>query len=144
MTDKIKLEPEIKKLFDEALALVRKGECEEAIRLLKQIIHRAPDVPFSYGQLRKIAWDQGKLQEANDYFREVTELLPDSSLASLCVFHTFWNMGEYESALREIVRFQKTGRECEDYTNIVRGLQEQEIIDKDFALLKDPTDYYVE
>lgn len=84
------------------------------------------------------------MQEANDCFRKITESIPESSFASLCVFHTHWKMGEYESALREIRRFQQTGKESEDYNNIISGLQEQGIIEENINLLEDPSVYYEE
>ena len=139
MTDNIKLEPKIKKMFDEALELRDKKEYENAAHLLKQIVKQAPEVPFCYGHLGEIAWRQGKLQEANLYFRKTTKLLPKSSLASLGVFHTLWEMRKYESALREIERFEKEGGKCEDYCNIVAGLIKGRVIDKDYVLLQEPT-----
>jgi predicted Zn-dependent protease len=138
MTKKIKLSPEINKLLDEAYSLCREKKYDEGISLLKQICQQAPKVPFSYGQLGKIAWEQGKLPEANLYFRETVALIPDSSLASLCVFHTFWEMNEYEFALKEIKRYQKAGGKCEDYDKIIKSLIEKNIIDEDLNLLRNP------
>ncbi|HML75539.1 MAG TPA: hypothetical protein PKB02_13700 [Anaerohalosphaeraceae bacterium] len=135
MTEKVKLKSPIKKLLKKAFSLCKDNKYEEAVGLLKQIIKQAPEVPFSYGHLAAIAWRQGKLKEANRYFRKTTTLIPESSLASLGVFHTYWKMEQYKKALNEIKRHKKAGGKCKDYDAILAGLKKKKIIDDKMNLL---------
>lgn len=141
MTKKIKLKSEFKEMFNKALSLRDEKKYAEATYLLEKIIAQSPDeVPVVYGHLGEIAWRQGELKVANRYFRKTTLLIPESSLASLGVFHTFWEMKEYESALKEITRYRNAGGKCEDYDNIVKSLKEKKIIDEGLNLLQKPDD----
>ena len=129
------IELKAKELFNKALILRDKGEYEEAIDLLHKIILEHPDFSFAYGHLGEILWKQGNLQEANHYFLKASELMPESSLASLCVFHTLWEMEKYEPALLEIKRFKKIGRKSKDYEEIISGLIKKKMIDENLNLI---------
>lgn len=135
MNKKSKFRPELKKLYNDALALYKDGKHEQAVNLFEQITNQAPNIPHSFFQLGTIAWDHEQLKKAYQYFVKASKLLPESSLASLCVFHVLWELEEYESALNELKRFRNTGVKCKDYDDIIAGLIKDKFIDENLSLL---------
>lgn len=133
--NKEKFKPEFYEMLDRALALRNEKRYDEAVDVLQEIIKCCPDFPYAYGHLGDVFWRQEKLQEANHYFQETTRLLPKSQLASLGVFHTFWNMDMFQLALNEIKRFKEAGGKCKDYEEIVAELIEKQMIDENLNLI---------
>jgi len=130
----IQIDPETAKLYDTALSL-RDTDLQQACEILHAIISQHPDFAPAYAHLGEVLWRQDKTEEASCYFRMATELLPHSSLASLGLFHTLWEMKEYQAALEEIKRFWKSGGKCWDYDDIVAGLRQKGIADENLDLL---------
>jgi tetratricopeptide (TPR) repeat protein len=137
---KLQSDPEYKALFNEACALIDMHEYNEAISLFRQLTERWPEQPHAYALLGAMMEEQGKLEEANRCFRKAAALLEDSSLATQCVFHSYWRMKKFEYALDELRRFAKTGGKCNAYVEIISELKERCIMDDHFNLLREPAD----
>ncbi len=115
----------LQKAFD----LIKSKKFEEAEKVLYELIDEYPDFPPGYGHLAEVLWEQGKIEQANFYFKIVTEMIPHSKLGSLGVFHTYWEMEDYQSALDEIKRFKEAGGKCKDYEEIIDELKTKKMID---------------
>ncbi len=133
---KKKINNKLEEKFNKALSLRDQNDLEKSSEILNELIAEYPDFPLAYGHLAEIFWRQGKIEQAGFYFRIVTEMIPQSKLASLGLFHMLWKMEDYQAALNEIKRFTKAGYKCQDYDEILEELKAKNMVDDDLNWLE--------
>jgi predicted Zn-dependent protease len=113
--------PEFENLFKRALERRNGGHESEAVQILRQLRDIRPDSASVHAILGEILWGQRKLDEAITAFGRAVELSPMSELASLGLFHTLWESGQRQSAMKEMDRFLSLSKSVE-YDDIAREL----------------------
>jgi tetratricopeptide (TPR) repeat protein len=109
---------------------------EEALNILFDLVDKFPGFQLGYLYLCDGLRDIGRLDEASRYAKIAVEILPKSKMASLLLFHTFWDMEEYQFALDEIKRFKSIKGKLKDYDEIISELLQEKLIDDELNWLE--------
>jgi tetratricopeptide (TPR) repeat protein len=115
--------------FKEAVRLHEQKKYEDAVNMLFDLVNEFPNFAIGYGHLASALRELGRFDEASRYAKITVEMLPKSKLASLILFHTFWDMAEFQLALNEIKRFKSMKCKLKDYDGIICELREKNLID---------------
>lgn len=91
--------------FARAADLADSGDFAQALHILNGLVLTSPTVLAFRLKVGYVLREMGKLSEAEAHFRKATELRPSHHLASLGLFHSLWEQGLEEDALREAKRF---------------------------------------
>jgi tetratricopeptide (TPR) repeat protein len=83
--------------FDQAVALMKDGKNEQAIKLLENVIDRSPGVTAPYIDIAEASLRIGEMEQAEQYLKTALELVPHHPVAS----------NEYGLLLRKSGRFQE-------------------------------------
>jgi predicted Zn-dependent protease len=116
--------------FQDAMDRKNSEDFDSAYIMLSELAYEYPNRPSVLGVLADVAERKGLIQEAADYFRQVTILSPKSEMASLGLFHTIFDLGDVNGAFEEMKRFISL-KHSDEYTrlldNITAALKDEEI-----------------
>ncbi|MBL4617920.1 MAG: tetratricopeptide repeat protein [Robiginitomaculum sp.] len=114
-------------IFQKALALEDAGNLHEALKLRKLLASNFPKVKIFLLTLAKSLKNLSQLDEAEKYYKRTVKIAPKWELASLQLFHFYWDnenilgVDRKDDAFDEIRRFQSISH-CDDYVEIVREI----------------------
>ena len=118
--------PEMAEAFQRAIDLFGAGETGDAIKSLEATLLKHPHHAPLWWYLGMLYRERKQLHRALDSFRKATQLEPRAKRASLGLFHTLWDLGQLDEALKEIKRYQLlTNWSCDDYRKIVAEINEK-------------------
>ncbi len=100
--------------FNEALTLRDQGATQRALEALLQLNDEFPNQPAILGMTGSLYWALQEFSLAREFYLLTTQLSPRSELASLGLFHSLWQIGAQEDALREMERLERL-RPSEEY-----------------------------
>ena len=123
------------KLFQQAHKLEDEGLWEDALKIRVDLVTSFPKSKTLTLTLANTLKEVGRLDDAEKYYQKAIELDPTSELASLHLFHFYWDdenkrwkkeqrLDQRDKAFDEIRRFQSISH-CEDYVEIIRELNEK-------------------
>ena len=123
MVDNARSETSLDRSFKDALQARSEGRLDEAIELFRLALQQCVSEEHTLqaainGMLGNVERKRGNLPEAEAYSRTATRLLPSSQLASVGMFHAFWDQGKHLEALEEVVRLV-TLRDSEHYRELL-------------------------
>ncbi len=84
--------------------LVAQGRGEEAERLLKPLVERAPNAK-NLSRMGTILADMGKDDESAGYFRKSMQLDPENAAAVVGLAHVYWNQHDYDQSIALLQRY---------------------------------------
>lgn len=88
-----------------AIAIRDRGRDQEAIERLVEIIATHPRSAFALLVLGGLYRDHGRLESAVKCFQEAVKLRPTHELSSLGLFHSHYDLGNWQAAVVEAARF---------------------------------------
>jgi tetratricopeptide (TPR) repeat protein len=119
--------PEMERLFEQAILLQRAGRFQEAITVMEKTVEEYPRFWRLWWYLGGIfLHDLRKPLKAIPVYRQATRISPESERASIGLFHALWDSDRIDEALAEIKRYQLlTNWKCKDYLEIVAELHDK-------------------
>ncbi len=126
MSEKFKEEnPEKEQAFNAAIKLRDSGDFVSACDKLSLLIEKYPDFGEAYLIKGGIYQDLKQFDEAIKCFKKATQLNNKSEIASLGLFHSLWEKGDWYNALEEMKRFISCGGKSKDYDEIIDEISEK-------------------
>lgn len=108
-----KMTEEDKQQFEAALRLRQKGKRQQALRMLLPLQVDYPNSGPLHGMIGTIFFELKSYSHAAAAFRRTTELSTKSSVASLGLFHSLWELNQQEEAISELKRFMRVAESAE-------------------------------
>lgn len=94
-------------VLKKTIVLTNKGQFKEAIRVLGPLLKKYPESSLVSFVAAKFYYESGKYYSSSKYFKRLVLLKPDSEIASLGLFHSYFELGKIALGLKEITRFCK-------------------------------------
>jgi tetratricopeptide (TPR) repeat protein len=124
LSEKVKIPTDLRRYFDEAVALMAQEEYEKAIELLEKVVKASPGVTAPYVNMALACRKVGKPEVAEEYLKTALKIFPGHPLAS----------NEYGLLLRKTGRF---GEARQVYEKSLAEFPEYFPLRKNFGILCD-------
>jgi tetratricopeptide (TPR) repeat protein len=92
-------------LINKGIQLLRTGKFDEAMEIFVLLDGKIPDSAVIKGLIGDTLSAAGNIKEAAKYYYVTVQLSPKSRLASLGLFHSLWDLGNIDDAIKEAIRF---------------------------------------
>jgi len=116
-------------LLAKAIDLKDRGQFSEAAVLLTETVKQFPKSASAHGLLGAIYYSSLRQpKEAIPFLKRAVRLSPKSEMASLGLFHSYWNTDQQVEALEEMKRFQAVSH-SQDYDEILAEIMAKGIVD---------------
>lgn len=117
---------EARENLQQAIDMESVGNTCKALEILNVLIQRKPAWAPALGVAGAIYYNMRRFEEAAQYFRAVTVASPKKETPSLGLFHSLWQLGRQEEAIREAKRFLEVEK-SEDYEKILKSWEAEKI-----------------
>lgn len=120
--DRTEVKARILGVIKEATNFHAMGEVGAAVKLLESLLREFPKEPSVHLYLAWYQRESGRYAEAIEHAKQAVQELPQSSRASLVLFHTLWKAERKEEAIEEIRRFlpiRTTAKHTSHYRDIL-------------------------
>jgi predicted Zn-dependent protease len=97
-------------VLDKTIVLINKGQFKEASISLMPLLKKHPKSSLVCFVAAKFYYESGKYYSSSKYFKRLLLIKPDSEIASLGLFHSYFELGKIILGLREITRFCKNNK----------------------------------
>ncbi len=97
--------------YARAIAHYRKGDTEDALRLMNGLLKEEPNNPFFHEQIGQILFEAGRVKEAEPHYKRAVTLLPEAGLLHSAYGHVLIELHDaslVDEAIRQLQLSLKT------------------------------------
>jgi len=113
---------EIEKKIDEVMALIEKGDLDQAEGEAKQLLEKFPDVGATYTVLAVVKCWKREYQEVIPLAQKTVELYPRNHRATVVLFASLRQCKRYAEAFDEMVRYHEAAGPIAFYDEVIEDL----------------------
>lgn len=112
--------------FKRAVELRHRGLTDEAIEIFRKLLETSQHRASVLGMIGGLyLFDKESPTDALPFLEESAKLAPKSEMASVCLFHAFWNLNRTDDAFNEMKRFLAL-RDSEEYQRLLAEINESD------------------